>query len=91
MILSELFKFILWIVCRLDAKTPTSIKSLKNHLNIQINTCFSLGFANLSTLLAAFPEIFHVHGRLHENSEILLQQTFFSECIINILCDLLRP
>lgn len=78
-VLSELFTFILWIVCRLDNKTATTIKSLKTHLNIQINTLFSLGFPNLSTLLAAFPEIFHIHGRLHENSEVLLQQNFFSK------------
>lgn len=78
-VLSELIKFIFWIVCRLDIKMPTTIKSLKSQLNIQVNTCFSMGFPNLSTLLAAFPEIFLIDGRLHENSEVLLQPHFFSE------------
>lgn len=80
-VLSELLKFMLWIICRLDAKSTTTIKSLKSHLNIQINTCFSMGFPNLSSLLAAFPEIFLIHGRLHENSEVLLQPQFFSKLV----------
>lgn len=73
-------KFILWIVLRLDAKSGTTIKSLKGHLNIQIVTCFPMGYPNLSTLMAAFPEVFLINGRLHENSEVLLQTHFFSEC-----------
>lgn len=86
-VLSELIKFILWIVCRLDIKSPTTIKHLKSQLNIQINSCFSLGFPNLSTLLGAFPEIFSIHGRPHENSEVLLQQQFFSEFLIQFYYD----
>lgn len=78
-VLSELIKFILWVVCQLDPKSPTTIKFLKSELNIQINSCFALGYPNLSSLLAAFPEIFSLHGRPHENAEVLIHPQFFSE------------
>lgn len=61
----------------MDPKSPTTIKFLKSELNIQINSCFALGYPNLSSLLAAFPEIFSLHGRPHENAEVLIQPQFF--------------
>lgn len=73
--ITPMMKFIIHVVNVLEQRKVMNVQDIKSMMKINLTTCFNFGFANLSSLFQAFPDIFNVNkteGNLHERSDIEL-------------------
>lgn len=82
--LSHTSKFLMHISNLLEQRKKMSVQEIKSTLKLNLTACFNFGYANLSSLLQAYPDIFigtKMGANLYERSEMELTP----ECLFNPL------
>lgn len=78
---TQMMKFVFHVVNILEKKKKANVQEIKSIMKLPLNVTFSFGFANVSSLLEAFHDIFSVENvgklneKVHERSDVELNPT----------------
>lgn len=74
--------FVLRIIGVLEMMNVVSVNDLKSILNIGISDCFAYGYPNFSSLLHAFPDIFHCSSPMASGINDLSEISLNKHCLL---------